>query len=432
MTAMSKKKVLIICYYWPPAGGPGVQRWLKFVKYLPDFNVHPVVYCPENPNYPIQDQSLVDEIPEDCTIVKQPIKEPYKVATLFSKKSTKRFSSGVFPKSEKQSLIQKLLLYIRGNFFIPDARKAWVKPSVRFLSNYIKENNIETIITTGPPHSMHLIGMQLKKKLGLTWFADFRDPWTTIGYHKALKLSKVSQQKHIDLEAEVLQSADEIIVTSHHTKNEFSSKTQQPITVITNGYDTHSVRIEEKDDKFTLSHIGSLLSERNPLVLWDVLSELIAEDKAFSDAFQLNLIGVVSDDVVASIHHSGLQAHLNLVGYVNHDEAIKFQMQSQLLLLIEIDSEDTKAIIPGKLFEYLISETPILAIGPEHSDIEGIITTTNTGRYFNYRQKQVLKTQIQTYFKDFQNNTLRINAIGLQPYSRKALTKKLSQLITNI
>ncbi|GAB4156341.1 MAG: glycosyltransferase family 4 protein [Winogradskyella sp.] len=429
---MNPEKVLIITYYWPPAGGPGVQRWLKFVKYLPEFGIEPIVYCPENPNYPIVDESLVNEIPKDITILKQPIKEPYQIAGFLSKKSSKKISSGVIPKPKKQSLIERLMLFVRGNFFIPDARKHWIKPSVEFLSNYIKKHKIETIITTGPPHSLHVIGLQLKQKLDIKWIADFRDPWTTIGYHKALKLSKSSEQKHIRLESEVLNTADYIVVTSNHTKNEFATKTKQPITVITNGFDNHSVRVEGKDKKFTLAHIGSLLSERNPKVLWDVLSELISKNKAFSKAFQLNLIGVVSDDVLESIHSSGLKNHVNVIGYVSHDEAIKYQMQSRLLLLIEINSEDTKAIIPGKLFEYLISETPIIAIGPEDSDVQDIITNTNTGVYFNYRQKEKLKTQIVSFFEAYLNDSLTVHAIGLQPYSRKALTKRLSEVIKTL
>ena len=429
MTEMSKQKVLIICYYWPPAGGPGLQRWLKFVKYLPDFGIEPIVYCPENPNYPIIDESLVDEIPNNVTVLKQPIKEPYGFANMLSKKSSKKISSGVIPKAKKQSLIEKLMLYVRGNYFIPDARKNWVNPSVDFLSNYISENEIKTIITTGPPHSLHLIGLQLKEKLNVNWMADFRDPWTTIGYHKELKLTKASKAKHSALEAQVLNLADKIIVTSNHTKNEFETKTKQPITVITNGYDSHSIRVEGKDKKFTLSHIGSLLSERNPEVLWKVLSELINENEAFAKAFQLNLIGVVSDDVVESIHQHGLEQFLNVVGYVSHEEAIKFQMKSQLLLLIEIDSEDTKAIIPGKIFEYLISETPILAIGPKDADVERIITSTNTGTYFNYNQKKELKNQIMSYFESYQKNSLEVNGIGLQKYHRKALTEQLVSLV---
>ncbi|MTE25811.1 glycosyl transferase family 1 [Winogradskyella sp. ZXX205] len=429
MTEMSKQKILIICYYWPPAGGPGVQRWLKFVKYLPDFGIEPIVYCPENPNYPIIDESLVDEIPNNVTVLKQPIKEPYGFANMLSKKSSKKISSGVIPKAKKQSLIEKLMLYVRGNYFIPDARKNWVNPSVDFLSNYISENEIKTIITTGPPHSLHLIGLNLKAQTGVQWIADFRDPWTTIGYHKALKLTESSKNKHLTLEQNVLNTADKIIVTSNHTKNEFQSKTDQPITVITNGYDSHSIRVEGKDKKFTLSHIGSLLSERNPAVLWEVLSELVDEIEAFSGAFQLNLIGVVSDDVVESIHQHGLVQFLNVVGYVSHEEAIKFQMKSQLLLLIEIDSEDTKAIIPGKIFEYLISETPILAMGPKDADVERIITSTNTGTYFNYNQKKELKNQIMAYFESYQKNSLEVNGIGLQKYHRKALTEQLVSLV---
>jgi len=423
------KKTLIICYYWPPAGGPGVQRWLKFVKYLPEFGIEPIVYCPENPNYPIIDESLVMEVPENIKILKQPIKEPYGLASLISKGKSKTISSGVIPKAKKQSLIEKTMLYVRGNYFIPDARKNWIKPSVSFLSKYINEHQIETIITTGPPHSLHLIGFQLKEALDVTWLADFRDPWTTIGYHKALKLTKSSEAKHLELEQKVLNSADEIIVTSNHTKTEFQTKTKQPISVITNGYDSHKVRVEPKDEKFTLSHIGSLLSERNPIVLWDVLSEIIIENELFSNAFQLNLVGVVSDDVIESIHQNGLKNYLNVVGYVSHDEALQFQMKSQVLLLIEIDSEDTKAIIPGKVFEYLVSETPILAIGPKDSDIEQIIKSTNTGTYFDYNQKAELKAQIMTYFEAFQNCDLKVSAVGLQPYSRKALTENLSNLI---
>jgi hypothetical protein len=426
---MGTKKALIITYYWPPAGGPGIQRWLKFVKYLPEFGIEPIVYCPENPNYPIMDESLVNEIPEDLTVLKLPINEPYRLANLFSKGNANKISSGVIPKAKKQSLIEKVMLYVRGNYFIPDARKNWVKPSVLFLSNYIKEHQIETIITTGPPHSLHLIGLNLKEQLDLRWLADFRDPWTTIGYHKALKLTKSSEAKHKALELRVLSVADEIIVTSHHTKNEFQEKTKQPISVITNGYDSHSIQVKGKDTLFTLSHIGSLLSDRNPIILWETLSELINENEAFSKAFQLKLVGVVSDDVLESIYKNGLKKYLNSVGYVNHDEAIKFQMQSQLLLLIEIDSEDTKAIIPGKIFEYLISETPILAIGPKDADVEQIIKVTNTGTYFGYQQKAALKTQILNYFKAFQKDDLKVNAIGLQPYSRKELTKRLVTLI---
>lgn len=426
---MTKKKVLIILYYWPPAGGPGVQRWLKFVKYLPEFNIEPIVYCPSNPNYPIIDKSLKDEIPNGITVIRQPIQEPYSFAKLISKKSYKSISSGVIPKRKRQSLVERIMLFVRGNFFVPDARKNWVNPSVAFLSDYINKNVIDTIITTGPPHSLHLIGLHLKQSLNIKWVADFRDPWTTIGYHKSLKLMNFAKKKHNQLEQKVLNTVDEIIVTSNHTKNEFSLKSKQPIKVVTNGYDNNSVEINSKDDKFTISHIGSLLSERNPLVLWEVLSELVSENQLFANAFQLNFIGIVSDAIINTVKSFGLINHLNILGYVNHDKAIEFQKKSQLLLLIEIDSEDTKAIIPGKLFEYMISETPIIGVGPKDSDVETIITESNTGSYFLYSEKEKLKIKVLSYFEDFKNGPLKSNPVGLQKYSRRNLTEKLSDIL---
>lgn len=424
-----KKKVLIITYYWPPAGGPGVQRWLKFVKYLPEFDIEPIVYIPENANYPLVDKSLVSEVSNVLTILKQPIKEPYKLAGFLSKKSSKTISKGIISDEKKQTIIEKLMLYVRGNFFIPDARKSWVNPSVVFLSDYILKARIDTIITTGPPHSLHLIGLQLKAKLAVKWIADFRDPWTTIGYHKQLKLTKKSKQKHKDLEKQVLNTANQIVVTSFVTKTEFKSVTSKPIEVITNGYDQDAVGHVVLDSEFSIAHIGSLLSKRNPKLLWNVLSELVKENKAFAKDFKLQFIGAVSQEVLKSIEDNNLSGYVNNIGYVSHKKAIAFQKKSQILLLIEVDSQETKCIIPGKLFEYMVSNRPIIAIGPKGSDIEKIIKETNTGRYFYYQNYESLKATILTHYKAFQNKALQSHPVGLQKYHRKALTQSLSKLL---
>ncbi|MCB6098006.1 Glycosyl transferase, group 1 family protein [Flavobacterium psychrophilum] len=424
------KKVLIITYYWPPAGGPGVQRWLKFVKYLPDYNIQPIVYIPENPTYPIIDEGLISEVSEQAIILKNKIIEPYQLASVFSKKSTKGISSGIIPNQKKQSFIQKLLLLVRGNLFIPDARILWVKPSVKYLEKYISENNIDTIITSGPPHSLHLIGLKLKQNLNVKWFADFRDPWTTIGYHSALKLSSYAEKKHKNLERKVLNTADTIIVTSKTTKTEFQAITTKPIEVITNGYDVENIPKQVLDEKFTLAHIGSFLSNRNPMILWESLSELVVENKKFRTHFQLKLIGKVSQEILNSMGNFNLNSYVNNIGYVSHKEAIEHQKKSQVLLLIEIDSEDTKSIIPGKLFEYMVSERPIIAIGPKGSDFAEIITETNTGVFFIYNEKEKLKKQILSYFELYLTQKLTVSAVGLQQYSRKNLTEKLSKLIS--
>jgi glycosyltransferase involved in cell wall biosynthesis len=423
------KKALIITYYWPPAGGPGVQRWLKFVKYLPEFGVEPFVFVPENPNYQIIDHSLVTEVPKAITVISHPIKEPYKWAGVFSKKSSKTISKGIIADEKEQSLLEKTMLFVRGYFFIPDARVGWVKPSVAFLLGYIKKEDIETIITTGPPHSLHLIGLQLKQRLGVKWLADFRDPWTTIGYHKQLKLTEASKARHKLLEKQVLNASDQIIVTSFTTKKEFQGITNKPIEVITNGYDNETAVDFEKDSKFTLSHIGSLLSKRNPEALWRVLEDLVKNHDGFSKDIQLNFVGSVAENVLGSIKKYNLSDYVNNVGYVSHEEAVVFQKKSQLLLLIEIDSEDTKCIIPGKLFEYMVSNRPIVAIGPKGADVEKIIKETNTGHYFNYTDDESLKKIILEHYKAFQNSTLQSHPIGLRKYHRKSLTKSLANLL---
>ena len=422
-------KVLIITYYWPPAGGPGVQRWLKFVKYFREFEIEPIVYTPSNPTYPLLDETLISEIPEDITVLRRPIFEPYRFAQLFSKKDTKTISRGIISGAKKQTFIQRLLLYIRGNFFIPDARKYWVRPSVSYLSGYLKEHEIDTIITTGPPHSVHLIGKTLKERLRVHWIADFRDPWTTIGYHDKLKLTKKSIQKHKVLEKEVLTTADQITVTSFTTRDEFSGITQKPIAVVTNGYDEEKVEEGSLDTKFTISHIGSLLSGRNPLLLWKALKELTEENQEFAKQFELRLIGAVSDDVLSAIKDAGLLPYLHVMGYVSHSEAVRLQRQSQVLLLIEIDSEDTRCIIPGKLFEYMISKRPIVAIGPKGADIAKIIGDTQAGHFFEYDEYTDIKSTIASYFKAYQNGTLVAQPKDLEKYSRKALTKEMAKLI---
>ena len=423
------KKLLIITYYWPPAGGPGVQRWLKFVKYLPDFGIQPIVYIPENPTYPIVDENLVKEVSDKAIILKQKIFEPYQLASFLSKNKTKKISSGIIPNQKKQSFLDKTFLWIRGNLFIPDARVFWVKPSVAYLEKYIVDNNIDTIVTSGPPHSLHLIGLELKQKLDLKWFADFRDPWTTIGYHKSLRLSRFAAKKHKVLEHQVLNTADIIIVTSKTTKTEFQAITTKPIAVITNGYDTEEVEKQTLDSKFTLAHIGSFLSERNPLILWESLVELIHEIPDFKSHLEVKLIGAVSQEVLETITQFGLNSYLNNLGYVSHAEAIAHQRRSQVLLLIEIDSEDTKSIIPGKLFEYMVSNRPIIAIGPNGSDFAEIITETNTGVFFDYSEKMKLKSVILDFYNQFLEGKLQANGVGLQRYSRKNLTKELVQLI---
>lgn len=422
------RKVLVITYYWPPAGGPGVQRWLKFVKYLRDFGIDPVVYIPENPNYPIKDSSLIDEIPVGVKIYMQAIREPYRLASFVSSNKARRISSGII-QTKNQSVLEKAMLWVRGNFFIPDARKNWVKPSINYLTEIIATEAIDTVITTGPPHSLHLIGLGLKQGGQLKWVADFRDPWTTIGYHKKLKLTNSSKKRHKQLERQVLNDADAIVVTSSTTKKEFQMLTSVPIHVITNGYDVEVNQSTELDTKFTISHIGSLLTGRNPDNLWTILSQLTQENEAFKNVFELHLTGVVSKDVLDNIYGHGLEPYVHLVDYLSHDAAVKRQQESQVLLLVEINSPETTGIIPGKVFEYLAAKRPILAIGPKEWDAGDVINECKAGHVFDYQNREELKNVLLGWFTAYQNGELQIASQNIEKYSRKALTNKLAEIL---
>ncbi len=425
------KRALIITYYWPPAGGPGVQRWLKFVKYFRAYGIEPIVYAPDNPNYPLIDKNFSSDIPDNIEILKQPINEPYRFAKVFSKKKTKKMSSGIISKKDV-SAVEKLMLYVRGNFFIPDARVGWVKPSVKFLSEYISQNPVDVIITTGPPHSLHLIGMQLQNELNIKWIADFRDPWTTIHYHKSLRLNKASARKHKELEAAVLKTADLITVTSPTTKREFEMITETPIEVITNGYDVTEKINFKIDSQFSISHIGSLLSERNPEVLWKVLSTICIENPEFKDDLLLKFAGAVNDEVKDSLENFQLLENCVFLGYVAHSDALKLQHQSQVLLLVEINSAETRAIIPGKLFEYLAAKRPIIALGPKESDIEDVISETNSGKFFGYWSDDELKAEVLHLYENFKDGNLSVASEGIEKYSRKALTERMATIIQDI
>lgn len=425
-----KKPVLIIAYYWPPAGGPGVQRWLKFATYLPRYGYDVTVVVPENPDYPIIDKSLLKQVPENVTVIKVPINEPSRWSGALSRKRTKNLQKGILPKNA--GTLQRAMIWMRGNLFVPDARVGWKSRVLKAIHPYLIAHKSPTVITTGPPHSVHLVGLDLKKKYtGFKWLADFRDPWTTIGYHKHLKIGASAQKKHERMEQEVLDSADLLIVTSPHTGKEFAGKTKTPLQVITNGYDIETAQTtRQPDGNFTLAHIGTLLSDRNPVILWESLSELCKERPDFNTDIKLQLAGTISAEVIESIKAAGLDNKLALLGYVAHKQAVDLMFNAQCLLLIEINSEDTQAIIPGKIFEYLASRRPIIAIGPPQADIEQFINHTHSGNYFNYQEKAALKKHILEKYELFKNGNNEGNShSSIANYKRELLTETLAKTI---
>ena len=427
----SRKKVLIITYYWPPAGGPGVQRWLKFAKYLPEFGIEPIIYTPENPSYPIEDRSLFKEVSSDLKVIRTKIWEPYQIAEKLNPK-TKDYKAGQFEKAEKQSLFTRFSVFVRGNYFIPDARKFWIKPSIKYLKKYIEENRIDTIITTGPPHSLHIIGLELKKSYPiLRWLADFRDPWTQISYHSELKLTAKAQKKHKELENKVLQTADCIIATSYTDAENYKKSGAGRVEVITNGFEESDFRIGKFiSNKFKITYSGGLEIARNPVVLWKALSELIQENEAFKTDFELEFYGNLSQEVENSIVQNGLEDHLVKKGYVSHKESIQGIKNADLLLLTNFPDEKSKGIIPGKLFEYMATGNPVLAIGPDGGDVARILEETQAGNYYTHSQKEEVKSYIFEIYQKWKSGDETQHPISeFMQFSRRSLTEKLAKLI---
>jgi len=422
-------KVLIITYYWPPAGGSGVQRWLKFVKYLPNFDITPVIYTVENPEYVLLDNTLEHEIPKNIETLKQPIWEPNNLLSKFKSKQPVTSAGFLNP---NPTFIEKKLQYIRANYFIPDARKFWINPSVKYLSEYLEKNKIDVVITTGPPHSLHVIGMRLKEKFSMNWIADFRDPWTDIDYFHQLPLTDKSKQKHIALEQEVIQKADAVLVVGKTMKENYK-KFNQNTHVIANGFDGElSDNKNELDEKFAITHIGMMNADRNPKILWKVLAELIDKNPDFSNDLQIKLIGKVAKEVKQNIHENRLEKYIDFIDYLSHKEVVDYQKSAQVLLLAVNNVPAAKGIITGKVFEYLQAKRPILAIAPTDGDLAEIIKKTNSGIVIDFEDKENLKKTIIDFYKKDKEGNLNVDSKNIEQYHRKNLTKQLADLIKNI
>jgi len=431
------KRVLIITYYWPPSGGSGVQRWLKMSKYLPEYGWQPVVYTAEGAEYPVEDPSLEKDVSPAAEVIRRPITEPYSFYKRFlgMKKEQKVKAGFIDDTGHKQGWKERLSVWIRGNFFIPDARCWWVKPSVRYLKEYLKAHPVDAVISTGPPHSMHLIAMELKEALGIPWIADFRDPWTEIDYYSKLRLTRRADRKHHRLEREVLTKADKVVTVSPNWAERLVKLGAPSAEVVYNGYDENDiVRSSEApvSDKFTLTYLGVLFKVRNPECLWKALGELVAEDASFASQLQVKLIGQVDKEVMQTIAKHGLQDHVMPSAYIPHDQvAVALRRSTVLLLPLMPDTEaDTLGLIPAKLFEYMASGRPILCIGPVTGDTAKILNETQAGVTVGFEDKNKMKAVVKELYQKFMETALPSHENpAIEKYSRKALAGEYAAIM---
>lgn len=430
------KRVLIITYYWPPSGGSGVQRWLKMSKYLPEYGWQPVVYTAENAEYPVEDPSLEKDVCPEAEIIRRPITEPYNFYKKFLgiKKEQKVKTGFIDETGQQKGWKERLSVWIRGNCFIPDARCWWVKPSVKYLKAYLKEHPVDAVISTGPPHSMHLIAMKLKETLGLPWIADFRDPWTEIDYYNDLRLTKRSDRKHHRLEHEVLTKADKVVTVAPDGAKRLEKLGAKNVATIFNGFDRDddTKQATTLPKQFTVTYLGVLSKAQNPEKLWQAMGELAQTEPAFRDNLRINMIGQIDQSVIQSIKAQGLENNTGFSPYIPHDQVSAAHRRSTLLLLLLMPDEEPRAkgLLTGKIFEYLASGRPILCIGPEDGDAAKILNETHAGTTVSFGDKDKMKEVMKSLYERYLENKLPDNThTEVERYSRRVLTGEFVELL---
>lgn len=429
----NKPRVLILTYYWPPAGGSGVQRWLKFAKYLGDYGWDLVVYTASNPEAPAYDPTLLRDVPPQAKVVKRMCIEPHGLFRLLTGSREGLGAGFASGGKTKSSLIYRASMWLRANLFIPDARALWIGPSVRYLTKYLTTNPVDLVISTGPPHSMHLIALKLNERLGIKWIADFRDPWTNIDYFQALKLTPFALKKHFRLEKKVIATADCVVVVSSRMRDEFEQLSPKRIELITNGYDEMDFpSTPALDPDFSITHVGTLPANRNCTALWEALANLVKIDSEFASRLRLNLVGKVDTEVIRSIEELGLRKFCTLHGYLSHPEGVATMQRSRVLLLIVNDSANSSGILTGKVFEYLGAKRPIMALGPPHGDVDLFLAQTQAGRLFPFNDMEAILEGLKLYWHEYRKPSSPFMPTGGELYSRRVLAQRMSQLMNEM
>ncbi|MEE9438656.1 MAG: glycosyltransferase [Saprospiraceae bacterium] len=430
------KKILIITYYWPPASGPGVQRFLKFVKYFSYFDIVPIILTVQNGSYSSSDESLLNDVPQGVQVYRTTTIEPFRIYNALRGKKGKGVEIGMGNIKNPDSTFKKLANYIRSNYFVPDARVGWNRSAKKKALQIIAKHDINTIITTGPPHSTHLIGLFLKSRIkNINWIADLRDPWVNIYYEKYLSRNKRSAALNQKLENEVLQFADKVVVVSEGMKTEFEDRSQM-ITIIPNGYDGADLKgiIDPQSEFFVIAYTGNYKVNQNIKSVWNAISQLCEDNLSFAANMKLEFTGPVNQEVKTSISEYKLQKNVQYSGFVKHEVAVQLMKQASLVYLPIPQSENNKMIITGKIFEYMASHTPILSVGPLDGNAADVLNNCERGPMYDYDNIEGIKQRILVEYNHWKNNN-RKNRKEVsklyEKYERKNLTRDYVNLMNS-
>lgn len=429
-----EKKVLIITYYWPPSGGSGVQRWLKFAKYLPDFGWEPYIFTPENPSFAIRDESLLKDVPPSAEVLKLPIWEPYDIfIRLSALAGNKRREAKPTSLLAGGSLFQNISTWIRGNLFIPDPKRFWVKPSVRFLQDFVKDNKIGTVITTGPPHSMHLIGYKLKRSLpSIRWIADFRDPWSEWGFLDSIKTGGLARRIHRRLEARVLKSADVLITITPFYVRQLSALAGRKVNLITNGFDENDFAgiHYQRSPHFIIRHVGIVNELCNPRPFMAALRRLAERNAEFAREVRMEFIGEVHPAFRGTVEQDPVLSRFTVfTGNLPFTQLMPRYGDASLLLIVLHGYKDAEGYMPGKLFEYLATGISVLGIGPVHGDAAALLKENGAGQMIAAEDGDAIEQYLVSAFDSWKRGDGRKSLTdAVMKYSRRELTRSLVDL----
>lgn len=434
------KNLLVITYYFPPSGGPGVQRVLKHVKYLREFGWNPIVFTVRDADYPAFDYSLIDEIPKDIKVIRSKIFEPYNFyRKLTGKKPGEPVDVNIIKKEgAKLSFKEQIIEFIRGTFFIPDARIGWYFTSKRELNEVIRDNKIDAIYSSSPPYTSSVIAKYAKKKLKVPWIAGFRDPWTDF----IQAPPRWFLPKYIDksMEKNVFTTADAVEVAwlgiQKDALQKYPNLPNDKFIHIPNGFDSDDYpNIEQKrSEVFTITYTGSMYGKRNPKALFDAIESLIQQSKITNKDFILQFIGRFGQEVHQMMDQTSFKERIININYIPHNESIKKLLESDALLLIVDESKESEEIVPGKVYEYLGTYKPLLVVAPEQGAIADLIQETGTGLIAHQSNTKKIADNFYQLFELWKSNNFlnTINVQSINGYERKESARKLADLLNKI
>jgi hypothetical protein len=404
------------------------------VKYLPQYGWQPVVFGPEDPHYPVTDESTFADIPAGTEVLHTHAWEPFALFNIVQgKKPDEKVQDVFLVREKKPGLIYNAGVWVRGNFFIPDARMFWIRPSVKYLLDYLKKNPVDAILSSGPPHSAHRIAYAIKKATGVRWIADFQDPWTQIDYFEKFMLTPWARKRHQRQEREVLQLADVVTTVSPSWAADFETLSGRKVLSLTMGYDAEDFNARPIDNpNFSISHFGTLGIDRNPKKLWAALNELCEEIEGFRADLKIELAGVIDYSVFEDIRQNSLETQMQYDRFLNRSAVIaRMQATSVLLLLLNkgFGNYNVRGRIPAKLFEYLGAAQPVLALGLPGSDVDHIISASSAGLTLSYEDKEKLKNTILQFYRAWQSGSKLFEPHNTDQYTFNHIAGEMSKLL---